>query len=120
MPSVLNSTVALLTAGFGLIGWLAPRWTMARLGLATVPGNLVGLSEIRAVNGALYVGLGTGAWLLDVPEVWVLLGAGHAAAALGRATSLVADASGSRLSRGFLAGEIAMAATLLAGNLPAL
>ena len=117
MTGTLNVVAALLTIGFGLIGWLAPGYTMAKLGLATVPGSEVGKSEIRAANGALFVGLGVGALALGAPVAWAALGCAYAGAALGRLTSIVVDGSGTALSWSFLAVEAALGLWLLLANL---
>lgn len=117
MTQIVNLLAALATIGFGAIGWLAPRYTMAVLDLAT-DGSALGLSEIRAASGALFVGLGLAALLLRDPLVFVVVGAAYAGAALGRATSIALDGSGSTTSWTFLAVEIAFAAWLILANLP--
>ena len=115
MIDLLNLALALLSIGLGAIGWLAPRYTMDLLELAPT-GSTMGLSEIRAASGALFVGIGLGAILLATPLAYAMLGFAWGGAAIGRLTSVLADGR-SRQKLTFLAVEIAVAAALLALNL---
>lgn len=115
MIDLLNITVMLATIGFGLIGWLAPSYTMEKLDLATA-GSRVGLSEIRAANGALFVGLGAGALALSHPLAYLMVGFVYAGAALGRITSIVVDRSGSFISWSFFSVELALSIILVTLN----
>ena len=54
MIDVLNVIAALLTIGFGLFGFLAPRYTASALDLAPTD-SAMGLSEMRASVGGLFV-----------------------------------------------------------------
>ena len=60
MADILNLLLALATIGFGAAGWLAPRWTMEKVDLRD-GGSTMGLSEVRAASGALFVVAGVGA-----------------------------------------------------------
>lgn len=115
MADLLNIALALLSIGLGAIGWLAPRYTMGVLDLAT-NGSTMGMSEIRAASGALFVGLGLGALVLATPLAFAMVGFAWGGAAVGRLTSIIADGP-TRTKVGFFAVEIAVAATLLALNL---
>jgi hypothetical protein len=115
MIDLLNLAMALLSIGLGAVGWLAPRYTMDLLELAPT-GSTMGLSEIRAASGALFVGLGIGAILLATPLAYAMLGFAWGGAAVGRLTSVVVDGP-SRQKLTFLVVEVAVAGALLALNL---
>ncbi|MEO1550444.1 MAG: DUF4345 family protein [Pseudomonadota bacterium] len=119
MIPILNTAACLLTIGFGLIGWLAPRYTLETLNLATTGGVKMGLSEIRAASGALFVGLGVGALVLGAPLAFVMVGCAYAGAALGRITAIVLDGAQSPMAYGFFAAEVALALWLIGANLGA-
>ena len=115
MIDLLNLGLALLSIGLGAVGWLAPRYTMHLLELAPT-GSTMGMSEIRAASGALFVGLGIGAILLGTPLAYAMLGFAWGGAAVGRLTSVLADGS-SRQKITFFLVELAVAFALLALNL---
>ncbi len=117
MTDLLNIALALLSVGLGAIGWLAPRYTMDLLEIAP-NGSTMGVSEIRAASGALFIGLGLGAIFLATPLAYAMVGFAWAGAAIGRLTSLLADGA-SRQKITFFAVEVAVAAALLGLNLPA-
>jgi hypothetical protein len=87
---ILNIIFALLSIGLGCFGWLAPRYTMGALDLKG-GDTTMGMSEVRASAGALFVGMGIGAIWLGTPEAYLMLGFCWAGAAMGRLTSLVMD-----------------------------
>ncbi|MEM1431393.1 MAG: DUF4345 family protein [Pseudomonadota bacterium] len=116
MIELLNPALALVSIGLGLIGWFAPRYTMDVLDLQRGQSTM-GLSEMRAVSGCLFVGLGGGALLLGSAEAYLMVGCAWGGAAVGRATSLVADDAPTRGTRIFFAVEAAVAALLIANNL---
>ncbi len=112
---LLNPLIALISIGFGLIGWLAPRYTMAVVDLQ--PGATpMGPSEVRAVSGALFVGLGLGALTLATPLAYAMIGFAWGGAAIGRLTSLVIDGQTPK-KWGFFLTEAAVAAAALGLNL---
>ncbi len=87
---ILNLIFALLSIGLGCFGWLAPRYTLGALDLT--PGETtMGLSEVRASVGALFVGVGIGALVLGMPAAYAMLGFCWCGAALGRFTSIIFD-----------------------------
>ncbi len=118
MIQMFNVFAALATIIFGTIGWMAPRYTMEQLDLTTA-GSKLGLSEIRAASGALFIGLGAGALLISHPFAFIMVGCAYAGAALGRATSILLDGSGSITSYTFLAVEVALAVLLITLNMSA-
>lgn len=90
MVAILNTIACLLTIGFGLFGFLAPRYTAAALDLETTKSTM-GLSELRASVGGLFVVAGVAALWLNAPMAFVMLGFSYAGAALGRGVSLLLD-----------------------------
>jgi hypothetical protein len=116
MIYTLNILAMILTIGFGLIGWVAPRYTMKKLDLST-DGCRVGLSEIRAANGALFVALGVAAVAIAQPLGFAMVGFAYAGAAIGRLTSIIVDKSGAIISWSFLAAEVLLGAFLILSNL---
>ncbi len=116
MISALNVIAAVLTIGFGCFGWLAPRYTAAALDLDPTPSTM-GLSEMRASVGALFVALGIGALLIATPTAYLMVGVAYAGAALGRATSLVLDKPPFQKAFVFFAIEALLALWLILANL---
>ncbi|MEJ6394959.1 DUF4345 family protein [Gymnodinialimonas sp. 2305UL16-5] len=113
----INIIVAVLTVGLGLLGWLAPRWTMEKLDMRAGPTNMA-YTEVSAVSGCLFVGIGIGVLILNEPMAWVALGLAYAGAAVGRVTSILRDNAASRQSWTFFGTEAALAAWLILANLP--
>ena len=113
--TILNILLALATIGFGVAGWLFPRWTMDAVDLRDT-GSTMGLSEVRAASGALFVVAGLGAILLGTPTAYVMLGCVWLGGALGRATSLLLDGRTTR-KLGFFGTEIAFGLVLTVMNL---
>lgn len=87
---IINILFAILSIGLGCFGWLAPRYTMGALDLKGGETTM-GMSEVRASAGALFVGMGAGALWLGTPEAYLMLGFCWAGAAMGRLTSLMLD-----------------------------
>jgi hypothetical protein len=116
MVDTLNIIAALLTIGFGLFGFLAPRYTAGALDLAPTKSTM-GLSEMRASVGGLFVVAGASAIYLGDPLAYAMIGFAFTGAALGRLLSLVIDKP--PLGKVMLFGgiEAALALWLLAANL---
>tara|TARA_B110000879_G_scaffold160742_1_gene207554 strand:+ start:129 stop:425 length:297 start_codon:yes stop_codon:yes gene_type:complete len=88
--TLLNWALALLTIGFGLLGWLMPDYTMRTVDLSD-GGSTMGKSEVRAASGALFVVAGVGALILATPASYAMIRFLWGGGALGRVTSLVLD-----------------------------
>jgi glucose-6-phosphate dehydrogenase assembly protein OpcA len=113
---LLNFAVGAVTVVLGLMGWLAPRWTMQFLDMQAGPTKMA-YTEVSAVSGCLFVGMGLGAIILNEPLAWVVLGLAYGGAALGRVTSILRDNAGSRQSWTFFGTEAALAAWLIIANM---
>ena len=87
---ILNTLFALLSIGLGCFGWLAPKYTMEAIHLEGHTDTM-GMSEIRASVGCLFVGMGIGALVLGTPAAYAMLGFCWTGAAIGRLTSCIKD-----------------------------
>lgn len=116
MIDLLNIFAALLTIGFGLFGFLAPRYTAGALDLAPTSSTM-GLSEMRASVGGLFVVAGAAAIWLNAPLAYAMIGFAFAGAATGRVLSLIFDKPPVQKVLVFGGIEAALAAWLLAANL---
>ena len=119
MVYYINIAVMLLTILLGLIGWFAPRYTMKKLKLQTAENSNMGLSEIRAANGALFVGVAVGAIVISLPIAFAMVGCLYAGAATGRITSILIDKSGCVSSWSYFLVELIFATFLLIANVSA-
>ena len=115
MIETLNTFAALLTIGFGLFGFLAPRYTASALDLATTSSTM-GLSEMRASVGGLFVVAGAAAIWLAEPLAYAMIGFAFVGAALGRVLSLLLDRPPVRKVLIFGGIEAVLAAWFLAAN----
>lgn len=113
--TLLNWILALLTIGFGFLGWLMPDYTMRTVDLRD-GGSSMGKSEVRAASGALFVVAGLGALILATPAAFAMIGFIWGGGALGRITSLILDGT-TRLKWIFFASELAVAVIALSINL---
>ena len=90
MIDILNVVACVLTVAFGLFGLAAPRYTADALDLSPTKSTM-GLSEMRASVGGLFVVAAIAALWISLPMAFVMLGWAYAGAALGRFASLVLD-----------------------------
>ena len=102
---IINIIFALLSIGLGCFGWLVPRYTMSVLDMSAQNDSTMGMSEVRASAGALFVGMGIGALLIGTPAAYVMLGFCWMGAAAGRLTSLIFDGQ-SRKKWGYFLVEL--------------
>jgi hypothetical protein len=86
---VLKIVAAVGTIAAGATSILVPRSAESFTGLSAVGPR--GTSEIRAVLGALFVGLGVAVLLFRSPDAYRTLGIGYAAIAAVRVASIVFD-----------------------------
>ncbi|MEL6573521.1 MAG: DUF4345 family protein [Pseudomonadota bacterium] len=87
---IFNTLFALVSIALGCFGWLAPKFTMAALNLEGHTDTM-GMSEIRASVGCLFVGMGLGAFIIGSPDAYATLGFCWVGAAVGRLTSCLRD-----------------------------
>lgn len=90
MIDAVNYGLALITVGFGLCGLVMPRFTVNALDLQTTDSTM-GLSEMRASAGGLFVALGLFCIVSGQPWAFAALGIAYAGAAIGRMTSIFLD-----------------------------
>lgn len=116
MIDIFNVIAALATVAFGLFGFIAPRYTADTLDLAPT-NSTMGLSEMRASVGGLFVVSGLAALWLGAPLAYAMVGFAYAGAAAGRVVSLVIDKPPLKKLLVFGGIEAALALWLIAANL---
>ncbi|MEQ3710791.1 MAG: DUF4345 family protein [Tateyamaria sp.] len=116
MIDVVNVIAAFLTIGFGLFGFLAPSYTASALDLAPTDSTM-GLSEMRASVGGLFVVAGGAAIWLGQPLGYAMIGFAFSGAALGRILSLIFDKPPIAKVLVFGGIEVALAVWFLWANL---
>ena len=87
---ILQIIAALATAATGLFSLLAPTKLTGFTGLQPVGGR--GITELRAVLGALFIALGLAPLFLG-PVAYLMLGIGYLAIGAVRAVSMILDRS---------------------------
>ena len=115
MIDILNIAAGFLTIVFGCFGFLAPRYTMGALHLKT-DGSTMGLSEIRASVGCLFVAMGIACIYLAEPMAYAMLGIAYVGASAGRLLSLIIDKPPFSKAFIYFAIEAALALWLVAAN----
>jgi hypothetical protein len=101
---ILKILLAVGTIATGLISLIRPRSVMGFTGL-TVPGAR-GITEIRAVLGGGFVGLGLAPLVLNVPGAYRMLGITYLVIAAARILGILLDRSFERSNLISLAVEI--------------
>lgn len=117
MIDAITLVATLLTIAFGLFGFLAPRYTASALDLEPTASTM-GLSEMRASVGGLFVIMGCAALWLDTPLAYAMIGFAFTGAALGRVISLIVDKPPIGKVLVFGGIEAVLAAWFLAVHLP--
>ncbi|WP_299785337.1 DUF4345 family protein [uncultured Marivita sp.] len=117
MIDILNITAALLTIALGAFGMLAPRYTAGVLDLRT-GDTTMGLSELRASAGGMFVIVGGACLWLGEPWAYAMMGFVYLGAGLGRALSLIIDKPPFPKTHLYFLFEAVFAAWLLIVNLP--
>ncbi|WP_136441566.1 DUF4345 family protein [Pacificoceanicola onchidii] len=115
MIDLINSAIALLTIALGLFGFLAPRYTAEALDFK-LADTTMGLSELRASAGGLFVIMGLACLITGASGAYAMLGVAYAGAALGRLLSIVLDKPPLRKATLWFAFEALPACWLLAAN----
>lgn len=108
---LLQLVAVLLTIVTGLVSLLAPRSVQGFTGL-TAPGPR-GITEIRAILGGLFIGLGIAVLVLATREVYQMLGIMYLAIAAVRLISIFVDKSSVQSNWISLATEIIMGIILV-------
>ncbi|MFU8771848.1 MAG: DUF4345 family protein [Anaerolineales bacterium] len=88
---ILQYAVAVATIITGLVSLLWPLKVLGFTGLQVSGGR--GVTEIRAVLGAFFIGLGASALYFNAPETYAMLGITYLVVALVRAISMLVDRS---------------------------
>ena len=88
---ILQLIAAIVTIVIGLVSLIWPRSIMGFTGLI-VPGAR-GITEIRAILGGTFVGLGIAPIILNAPEAYLMLGIVYLVIAVARTIGLVLDRS---------------------------
>jgi hypothetical protein len=88
---ILKYTVAVATIITGLVSLFWPLKVLGFTGLQVSGGR--GVTEIRAVLGGFFVGLGASALYFNAPETYAMLGITYLVVALVRAVSMFVDRS---------------------------
>jgi hypothetical protein len=112
MLDLIDPALAVLTIGLGLCGFLAPRWTASTLDLAPTDSTM-GLSEMRASAGGLFVAVGAACLITGAYWAYLMLGVIYAGAATGRLLSILVDKPPLRKATVFFLFEAIPAAWLL-------
>jgi len=113
----INAAIALLTIVFGAFGFLAPRYTASALDMVPT-GSTMGLSELRAGSGGLFVAMGLWCLFTAAPIAYFALGVAYIGAGAGRALSIMLDNPPLKKALVFLAFEWPPAAFLVWHNWP--
>jgi hypothetical protein len=101
---ILKLVMAVGTVATGLISLVRPRSVQGFTGLSA-PGPR-GITEIRAVLGGGFVGLGVAPLVLGVPAAYQVLGIGYLAIAAARIVGIALDRSFDRSNWISLAVEV--------------
>ncbi len=88
---ILQIIAVIGTIGTGLVSLLAPHSVFGFTGL-NAPGAR-GITEVRAILGGLFIGLGIAVFLLGTRQVYQMLGIMYLAIGVVRAVSIVVDKS---------------------------
>jgi hypothetical protein len=104
---------ALACLALGVLGLLAPMQAARLVGLT--PVGRLGVSELRATYGGLFIGMGLACLALDSPAAYGVAGAAWLGAAVGRGVSMAIDRNASRANAGAVLLEGMIGALLASG-----
>lgn len=116
MVDTLNIIAALLSIALGGFGFLAPRYTAGVLDLRT-GDTTMGLSELRASAGGMFIAVGGACLWLGTPWAYAMLGFVYLGAGAGRALSLILDKPPFPKAHLYFLFEAVFAAWLIGANL---
>ncbi|SHH80178.1 DUF4345 family protein [Marivita hallyeonensis] len=116
MVDILNIIAAVLSIALGAFGFLAPRYTAGVLDLKT-GDTTMGLSELRASAGGMFMAVGAACLWLSEPWAYAMLGFVYLGAGAGRALSLVLDKPPYPKAHLYFLFEAVFAAWLILANL---
>jgi hypothetical protein len=108
---IVQMLLAVMTIVTGLVSLIRPRAVMGFTGLV-VPGAR-GITEIRAILGGGFVGLGAAPLILNTPAAYQMLGITYLVIAAARVAGIALDRSFERSNWISLAVEIAAGIILL-------
>ncbi|MCY6383443.1 DUF4345 family protein [Hoeflea prorocentri] len=94
----LAFAVAVITVGFGVLLFSAPRLSFRILRLETANAHPDAIAEGRATMAGFYLGCGLCCILLAQPLIYLALGASWAFTALGRLVSILFDGAATRFN----------------------
>ncbi len=106
---------AVCTLALGTLGLVAPQKVANLVGV--VPEGKLGLSEIRATYGGIFIGLGAACLWFQQPKVYVAVGLAWLLAAVSRTVSIFLDQSFSSKNVGGVIVEAGIGLLLVAGML---
>jgi hypothetical protein len=108
---MLKIVALLLTLATGLLSLVKPKAVFGFTGL--IAEGARGISEIRAVLGGLFIGLGAAPLILGVPAAYQVIGIGYLAIGIARTFSILFDKSFAPSNLISLAVEIVFGAILV-------
>jgi hypothetical protein len=108
---ILQIIAVIATILTGLVSLIWPLRVQGFTGL-TAPGER-GITEIRSILGALFIGLGIAVFLLGTRETYQMLGIMYLAIAAVRAVSIVIDKSAEQSNTISLIAEIVLGIILV-------
>lgn len=108
---IIHLVIAVVTIGFGLLSVLAPQAALRFTGLAAPSGR--GISEVRAVLGGVFVGLGIAALLYQTRAAFGTVGIVYLVIAVVRIASIFIDDASTASNWGSLAFEVVCGILLL-------
>jgi hypothetical protein len=108
---IFQLIAVILTIVTGLVSLLAPRSVQGFTGLTASDGR--GITEIRSILGALFIGLGIAVFVLGTREVYQALGIMYLAIATVRFVSIFVDKSSVQSNWISVAAEIVLGIILV-------
>jgi len=108
---ILQIIAVVLTIGIGLVSLLWPRSVFGFTGLTAADGR--GITEIRAILGGLFIGLGIAVFVLATRETYQMLGIMYLAIAAVRTVSIFVDKSSVQSNWISVATEIVLGVILI-------